>query len=563
MGNQSFQRAADAEPSNPTSHHSARLVYTGRYHLPPKMLEDDYDLQPDVLGRGASGKVYLARERATGKRCAVKSLQFKNVPEAVRQDVKREAEVFLGMDHPRIARLMDVYESENQLRLVMECMEGGELFDRVVDLGHFSEKDAADAVWQILLALNYIHSHGVVHRDVKLENFMYQKKDDDQLKLIDFGFAKVWEPKTKLAASCGTLSYVAPEVLDKSYTSQCDMWSLGVVVFILLVGYMPFDGSDSHQIALIKSGMYEMERQQWDAVSQQAKDLVRNLLVVDPTKRLTAEQALHHPWIARRDEMQAATHAVDGTVVDALCKFARASKFRRACMSVMAWSLSYEDRLSVRDAFLELDTTRKGTIKLCELKEVLENKFHVPDEEVMRIFKALDSSHESEVHYSDFLAAMASTRIALRDELLRATFKRFDTSCTGCITKGDLRQVLGDSFEGEKLDDLIKEVDANHDGEISYEEFIDYLRGGSAHDSHVEAANRVIDSELSRQQSQPDLAPVDAEASRPCKDRARASSQLSGGGSPGRSQRARTGAADALEGFSNGWAAPREAVPTP
>jgi len=539
MGNQSFQRAADAEPDDPTNHHGARFIYTGRYHLPPKTLEDDYRLEPDVLGRGASGKVYLARDRTTGAKFAVKSLRFNGAPEGVRQDVKREAEVYLGMDHPRIARLMDVYEGDGQLRLVMECMEGGELFDRVVDRGHFSERDAADTVWNMLLALNYIHSHGVVHRDVKLENFMYQKKDSNAIKLIDFGFAKVWEPKTRLAASCGTLSYVAPEVLNKSYTSQCDMWSLGVVVFILLVGYMPFDGSDSHQIALIKSGMYEMEQPQWNTVSEEAKDLVRNLLVVDPAKRLTAEQALRHPWIAKRDGLQAATHAVDGTVVDALCKFARASKFRRACMSVMAWSLSYEDRLSVRDAFYELDTTRKGTIKLCELREVLEKRFGVPDAEVRSIFEALDSSHDSEVHYSEFLAAMASTRIALREELLRATFKRFDTSGLGRITKRDLRQVLGDNFEGEQLDDLIKEVDANHDGEISYEEFIAYLHGGNAHDLHVEAANRIMDSELERQRSQPELEPAATEVAAVCKERARTSSQRSDEGSPERSLRAR------------------------
>mmetsp|Transcript_49665 Transcript_49665/g.144028 ORF Transcript_49665/g.144028 Transcript_49665/m.144028 type:complete len:546 (+) Transcript_49665:115-1752(+) len=526
MGNQSFQRAADAEPDL-NNHHSARLAYTGRYHLPPKCLEDDYDLQQDVLGRGASGKVLLAWDRHLGHKYAVKSLAFKGVPGSMREDVKREAEVFLSMDHPRIARLMDVYESESQLRLVMECMGGGELFDRVVDLGHFCEKDAADAVWQMLLALNYIHSHGVVHRDVKLENFMYQKKDCDQLKLIDFGFAKHWEPKTKLAASCGTLSYVAPEVLDKSYTSQCDMWSLGVVVFILLVGYMPFDGSDSHQIALIKSGMYEMEQPQWNWVSEQAKDLVRKLLVVDPTKRITADQSLHHPWIAKRDELQAAQHAVDRSIVDALCKFARASKFRRACMSVMAWSLSYEDRLSVRDAFLELDATRQGTIKLWELKKVLEDKFGMPDEEVMGIFKALDSSHDSEVHYSEFLAAMASSRIALRDDLLLATFKRFDTHGSGCITKEDLRQVLGDTFEGAQVDDLLKDADENHDGKISYEEFLHYLRGGNARDLHIEAANRIIDSELARQLGQPQL--EDTKLGSQCKDRARTSGEVSDG----------------------------------
>merc|ERR1719203_1332496 len=143
-------------------------------------------------------------------------------------------------------------------------MEGGELFDRVTELKMFREEDACEATHQMLLAINYLHSHNVVHRDLKLENFLYEKKDSDFLKLIDFGFSKIWEKNTKMELSCGTLSYVAPEVLGKSYTSQCDLWSLGVVVFILLAGYMPFDGSDSHQIVLIKSGLYNMQGKRWE-----------------------------------------------------------------------------------------------------------------------------------------------------------------------------------------------------------------------------------------------------------------------------------------------------------
>lgn len=219
------------------------------------------------------------------------------------------------MDHPHVASLTDVYESEDQLYLVMECMLGGELFDRVVKRKRFTEKDAAKAVYQMLLAVNYIHSHDVVHRDIKLENFLYEAQDSDHLKLIDFGFSKIWQPNTTMAVSCGTLAYVAPEVLEKSYTSQCDLWltwrartdlrvvaisrrgreldfpnalkssqvlsfawcpalslqynytnytylitleveedarpsaeirwSLGVVAFILLFGYMPFSGPDA------------------------------------------------------------------------------------------------------------------------------------------------------------------------------------------------------------------------------------------------------------------------------------------------------------------------------
>merc|ERR1719194_336391 len=149
-------------------------------------------------------------------------------------------------------------------------MEGGELFDRVVQAGCFAEPQAADATRQMLLALNYIHSHGIVHRDLKLENFLYDKKGSNHLKLIDFGFSKVWDPNVKMRVSCGTLSYVAPEVLDKSYTSQCDLWSLGVIGFILLSGYMPFSGPEATQIKNIGKGTYNFKKDKWENVSQEA-----------------------------------------------------------------------------------------------------------------------------------------------------------------------------------------------------------------------------------------------------------------------------------------------------
>merc|ERR1719440_1813178 len=167
-------------------------------------------------------------------------------------------------------------------------MEGGELFHRVTEKRRFSEKDAAEAAHQMLLAVNYCHTHGIVHRDLKLENFLYEKPDTDHLKLIDFGFSHIWEPNTKMALSCGTLAYVAPEVLDKSYTNKCDLWSLGVVIFILLVGYMPFAGSESHQVQMIKAGKCTFRKESWAKVSKEASEFVSKLLVVDVEKRLSA-----------------------------------------------------------------------------------------------------------------------------------------------------------------------------------------------------------------------------------------------------------------------------------
>lgn len=386
-----------------------------------------------------------------------------------------------------------MYESKDRLDLVMECMDGGELFHRVMERKKFSERSAAHAVWQMLLSVNYLHSHGIVHRDLKLENFLYESRESDHLKLIDFGFSKVWEPNTKMALSCGTLAYVAPEVLRKSYTSQCDLWSLGVITFILLVGYMPFAGSEEKQTTSIKRGEYLWKKDSWARISSYAKSFVKELLVVDPKVRLSADKALKHDWILKKEGLHGQEH-VDEGIADALTSFAQASQFRRACLSMMAWSLTNDERATVRDAFIEMDTSMKGTIKLGDMKKVLEQKFHFNDTDVAHIFQALDVSHDEEIHYSAFLAAMVSTRIQMHDDLLSATFHRFDVDNTGFITAANLRSVLGESFEGEHVDEMMAEVHAD-DGKISFDAFMAFMKS-DPHDAHTEKAHKVIDTHV-------------------------------------------------------------------
>lgn len=464
----------------------------GRYHkAPERQLQDDYELGDKVLGTGCSGQVMQAASRATGAKAAVKNLSLVGISEKAKKELENEVELFLSMDHPRVARLMDVYESEGRLSLVMECMEGGELFTRVMDREVFPEKDAAHTAWQMLLALNYIHSHGIVHRDIKLENFMYARKDTDHLKLIDFGLSKVWEPNTKMEASCGTLGYIAPEVLNKTYSSKCDLWSVGVIVYILLSGCMPFAGSEQHQIVCIMSGMYDMEDEEWKCVSSLAKEFVKKLLVVEAADRMSAEEALAHRWIQEREHVQLSLCKMDRSVVDALRRFEHASKFRRACLSVMAWSLTHEERKSVVDAFLELDTSRRGTIRLHELRDVL-SRFDIPDQESAEIFHALDGGHCDEVHYSEFLGAMVSSRIAMHDQMLRAAFARFDVDGRGFISRESLTKLLGEGAAAE-ADELLQEVDPKATGRVSYEQFVAYLRSGNAQEEHMDVVNQVID----------------------------------------------------------------------
>jgi len=488
------------------------LQVSGRYHRLPKKIEEDYAIDfESVLGTGMNGSVFKARGHGSRTVYAVKGFKLRGIDGEAKEQLVSEAEIFLMMDHPHVARLIAVYESQDMLNLVMECMDGGELFDRVVQKKCYSEGDAAHSMWQMLLAINYLHTQEIVHRDLKLENFLYETRDTDHLKLIDFGFSKVWEPNTKMALSCGTLSYVAPEVLARSYTKQCDLWSLGVVCFILTLGYIPFSGSEDQQITNISKGLFK-KKQSWGLLSNTCRDFIVRLLQVDPNSRLTSEQALKHPWIANRDQSghyritplakldsrdamgDNESLNIDESTIDALCQFQQASRFRRACMSLMAWSLTRDERAAVRDAFIELDVKRQGTIKLCELQQVLRDKFGSNDSQIKPLLVSLSSAQTEEIHYSEFLAAMVSTRITMHDEHIVSTFRRFDTDNTGFITHANLREVLGNDFNEEEMLELIRNVDPDNGDKISYENFVRYLKSGKAKDKHSTVALKIIDS---------------------------------------------------------------------
>jgi len=300
------------------------------------------------------------------------------------------------------------------------------------------------------------------------------------------------------ALGCGTLSYSAPEVLAKNYTSKCDLWSLGVVVFVLLVGYMPFSGKEKHQKEMIKQGKCNIKEDAWSKVSKPAFDFALKLLNVDPDKRLSAKQALDDEWITARATLRQ-RGSVNQGIVDSLIKFSRVSAFRRACMSVMAWSLTCEERAMVRDAFLELDVDRSGTITLEEFRQVLQRKFHIEDNAVLEAFRALDESGSEEIQYTEFLAAMVSSRIQLHDDLLAKAFRRFDMDNTEYISTENLKELLGETYDSAEVERLLAEADFNQDGQISYQEFIRYLKDGDAADEYVEVVDRVIDTQMSKE----------------------------------------------------------------
>lgn len=453
-----------------------KLPLMGRYHKLPRKLSGEYQLTSKVLGTGCNGSVRMATSRSLKHKqsFAVKTFNTKSLKPEKLAHLQAEIEIFMCMDHPHVARLVDVYEAEHNIQLVMECMSGGELFNRITVCKKLSEPAAAHAMRQMLLAVSYVHSHSMVHRDLKLENWLYDTQNSNHLKLIDFGFSKFLDTRSRMKTSCGTLAYVAPEVLRKNYTSQCDLWSMGVICFILLSGHMPFFGKEESQVQDIAGGKYVMKPDHWRGISSRARSFVRSLLQVNPDKRLTALAGLEHCWITGHcPELRLDFQPL----VSALQSWILAPKLLRAFFSMMAWSLTNKQQVTVRDHFLAMDTNHNGAVSLSELRSIMVEKYGVSEAEVVKVFNLFIENHDEEMHYSDFLAAMACDHIDLDDDVLLAAFQKFDTRGIGYINATDFHDVLGVNLDGGHADQLVREADViEQDGHIVYEEFVEYVR---------------------------------------------------------------------------------------
>ncbi|KAG8459848.1 hypothetical protein KFE25_014411 [Diacronema lutheri] len=250
------------------------------------------------LGSGNFAEVHQCKRKADGLECAVKIID--KAKAGTLEAIQDEVAIMERIDHKNVVKLYEVFDESAKINLVMELVTGGELFDRIVARGSYTEADAAECVRQICDALAYMHANDICHRDLKPENILYASPADDAaIKLADFGLAKVVSEKAIMQTACGTPGYVAPEILQNTgFGIEVDMWSVGVILYILLCGFPPFYEEELPRLfATIMAGRYDFPSPWWDTVSADAKDLVNKLLVVDPKKRLTAEQVLKHPWI--------------------------------------------------------------------------------------------------------------------------------------------------------------------------------------------------------------------------------------------------------------------------
>ncbi|KAK6144044.1 hypothetical protein DH2020_020864 [Rehmannia glutinosa] len=374
-------------------------------------INERYELGRE-LGRGEFGVTYLCTDIGTGEKFACKSISKKKLRTAVDiEDVRREVEIMKHMPkHPNIVTLKDTYEDDSAVHIVMELCEGGELFDRIVARGHYTERAAAFVMKTIVEVVQMCHRHGVMHRDLKPENFLFaNKKETSPLKAIDFGLSVFFKPGERFNEIVGSPYYMAPEVLKRNYGPEIDVWSAGVILYILLCGVPPFWAETEQGVAqaIIKS-VIDFKRDPWPKISDNAKDLVRKMLDPDPSRRLTAHQVLEHPWL--QNAKKAPNVSLGETVKARLKQFSVMNKLKKRALRVVAEHLSVEEVAGIKEAFDMMDSGKRGKINFDEFKIGLHKLGHqIADTDIQILMEA-----DGRISYEEFAAMMKAGRIGER-----------------------------------------------------------------------------------------------------------------------------------------------------
>ena len=444
-------------------------------------VKDNYDILRQ-LGKGGYGKVYCVRHKKTGEVRACKQLSKINIEDLVK--FQREIDILIKTDHPNIIKMYEYFESKNSLYLIMEECKGGELFDKIIehiDNGEmYTEKEAAEIILQAMSAIEYCHNNGICHRDLKPENLLYLKKGDEKdnpLKVIDFGLSQKTDLKKILSSKVGTAYYVSPEILSGKYNEKCDIWSAGVILYVLLSGDPPFNGpSDGVIYSKIKKMKFDFPEEKWKNISKEAKDLLGHMLVPED-QRYTASQVLAHPWFKNTKENKLEKLNFSSKFFK---EYNDMSKLQKIVLLFIASRLSENEINDLKEIFKAFDVNKDGQINYSEfeqgLKKLKSGDLKTKEELINSYYSSVDTDKNGKIDYTEFLAACLEKKIFLKEERLYEAFSALDKDHNGKISKDELMSVLKLEANNDKfVTELIKQADKNSDGVIDYKEFLEFM----------------------------------------------------------------------------------------
>ncbi|KAM7506255.1 hypothetical protein LguiB_005159 [Lonicera macranthoides] len=423
-------------------------------------IREHYSLGKE-LGRGQFGVTYNCMENETGLAYACKSiLKRKLVNKNDKEDIKREVHIMQHLSgQPNIVEFKGCYEDRHSVHLVMELCAGGELFDRIIAEGHYSERAAARICRQIVNVVHMCHFMGVMHRDLKPENFLLSTKSEgSRIKATDFGLSVFIEEGKVYRDIVGSAYYVAPEVLRRSYGKEIDIWSAGVILYILLSGVPPF----------------------WAAMAVNIEKRERPCPKDADTGPKKEDYFIsNHPWL--REGGEASDKPIDSAVLSRLKQFRAMNKLKKLALKVIAESLSEEEIKGLKAMFKNIDTDKSGTITYEELKSGLARLgSKLSEAEVQQLMEAADVDGNGTIDYIEFITATMHRHKLETDEHLLKAFRFFDKDDSGFITMDELESAMKEYGMGDEatIKEIISEVDTDNDGKINYEEFCTMMRSG-------------------------------------------------------------------------------------
>lgn len=445
------------------------------------LLSQFYTVEAAKIGQGSYGSVTRGTNKATGAVRAIKTISKSQVKNIDR--FRLEISIMKQLDHPNIIKLFETFEDNRNIYLVMELCAGGELFDRIIELGHLSEHQAAILMQQILRAIYYMHQNNVMHRDLKPENFLFLTKESIEkspLKIIDFGLSCRFEAGDLMSTKAGTPYYVAPQVLAGKYDELCDVWSCGVIMYVLLCGYPPFYGdTDSEVLRKVREGVVTFNPADWRNISDDAKDLIKKMLKLNPKDRYTAEQAMNHVWV-KKTAPKAVDVPLEHSHLDNLKNFRQQNNFKKAALHIIAQQMPDSEVANLKNMFMTIDDNGDGRLTVAEIMQGIGKSgidvsalgFDLQD-----VLANIDTNNSGVIDYTEFIAATLEKKKYLREDRLWSAFRVFDADGSGNISKAELNKILNggagiDAEASKILDQLIKDCDTDGDGEISFEEFV-------------------------------------------------------------------------------------------
>lgn len=442
------------------------------------------------LGEGSYGVVFRVKHKDLGVYRAMKKIFTYGPRDPEKEkEIMNEIEMLKNLDHPNIVKVFEFYNTDDGYYIITEYCKGGELFDRIIKEAPYDETKAAYLMYQLLSSVFYCHNLNIIHRDLKPENMLVESEEKGSgllnIKVIDFGTAKIFEHNKSEKKVIGSAYYIAPEVLNHRYNEKCDIWSCGVIMYILLSARPPFSGSgeseDTEIMEKILKGKFDLKSDPWHKVSSDAKDLIRHMMDFNPNTRYSAQKCLTHKWFKNlkiRDKFTFVAHDKMKNAVNNCKKYRAENKLQQAALAFLAHnSLHLPEVKDLLRTFRSIDENGDGRITKEELNIAFSKIYNVPDaqEEVDEVFANIDNDNNGFIEYEEYIRASIDKNILLNDNFLRYTFKYFDKDGSGEITVDEIISSLIQKESKEVTEDLAKELlascDMDSNQSLDYEEF--------------------------------------------------------------------------------------------